>query len=300
VTATGSFGVFTWTGQNTPTTADLYGSSFISENLGFAVGYKNFLFFRDGAWSRTEVTTMDMRALSILSATKGYAAGGTVAVPSNGLVYTYDGTSWTLLAGTGGTIAGAFLNGVSFVDTNTGWIVGDNSLIRKTTTGGTGGTPWSAQTAPVAGLSLKAVQFLDANNGWIVGSSGAIFNSTNGTDWATRTSGTGNTLFALHMLSATDGWAVGANGTVLHYSSGTWSASTVGGAAYHAVYFLDANQGLIGGTDGVVYTTANGGATWTQEDSGISSTITDCSFITRSQGWAVGGGGNVRYYHQVY
>ncbi len=62
------------------------------------------------------------------------------------------------------------LNGVSFVDANTGWAVGVSGTIIKTTNGG---TDWSADQSPSA-ADLHDVHFVDENNGWAVGGASSL------------------------------------------------------------------------------------------------------------------------------
>jgi photosystem II stability/assembly factor-like uncharacterized protein len=293
VTSTGSFGVLQWSTQTSTTSNDLNGISFVNENFGMAVGRNRLLWYRDGAWSQAiGPDSRDIRAVSMVSTTMGCAVGGNV---TDGYLWLFNGTAWTPTNGT--LFAGNFLNGVHFIDANNGWICGDGGFIRNTTNGG---GAWNAQVSPV-NKSLKAVWFVDGNNGWIAGADGTILNTSNGGGaWAQQTSNTTNALFAVHMESAADGWAVGANGTVLHYTGGAWTASQVGGASLRTVFFLNANQGWIGGTDGAVFYTENGGATWKQEDPGTSQTITGLFFFARNLGWASAGSGNIKYCHQIY
>lgn len=52
-----------------------------------------------------------------------------------------------------------------FIDSLTGWIVGDNSTLLKTSDGG---NTWINQEPPILGKSLRHVEFLDKNNGYIL------------------------------------------------------------------------------------------------------------------------------------
>jgi photosystem II stability/assembly factor-like uncharacterized protein len=63
------------------------------------------------------------------------------------------------------------LNDIFFINQNTGWAVGDNGTIVKTTNGG---FSWYNQSSGTS-LVLRKVQFINSNSGWIVGGN---FNSS--------------------------------------------------------------------------------------------------------------------------
>src|SRR5438067_8305506 len=66
------------------------------------------------------------------------------------------------------------LRGASFVDANTGTVVGDYGTIVRTTDGGNGWTIQSSGTTQ----NLWAVAFIDATNGTAVGEGGTILGTT--------------------------------------------------------------------------------------------------------------------------
>jgi len=68
------------------------------------------------------------------------------------------------------------LASVYFTDSSTGWAVGNNGLIIKTTDGG---EHWFVQYSG-AGFTLHSVFFIDSNTGWTVGDVSEIDKTTNG------------------------------------------------------------------------------------------------------------------------
>ena len=56
-----------------------------------------------------------------------------------------------------------------FID-DTGWIVGEDGFIKKTTNAG---LDWIQQTSGTT-ITLRSVQFIDQNTGWICGDSGLL------------------------------------------------------------------------------------------------------------------------------
>ena len=76
---------------------------------------------------------------------------------------------------------------VSFIDSETGWAIGNLGTILKTTNGGEN---WINQTSGTTQY-LIGVSFTDANNGTAVGSGGTILRTTDGGDnWVSQSSGT--------------------------------------------------------------------------------------------------------------
>jgi photosystem II stability/assembly factor-like uncharacterized protein len=80
----------------------------------------------------------------------------------------------------------------------------------------------------------------------------------------------GNTLNDICFTSPTVGWAVGDNGVIMSTADGGahWITSCRGSANLHAVFFVDAQHGWIGGHAGTMLRTTDGGATWTPQDVG--------------------------------
>lgn len=115
------------------------------------------------------------------------------------------------------------LNGVHFVDRQTGWAVGDLGTIFATSNAG---LSWVRQTSNSTGYQLNGVWFVSPSHGFVVGSAGRVLETTD---------------------------AGGAWDPV------TVSAS---GQALNAVHFVDATRGLIVGNGGVILRTVNGGADW--------------------------------------
>jgi photosystem II stability/assembly factor-like uncharacterized protein len=96
------------------------------------------------------------------------------------------------------------LHDVQFIDSQTGWIAGDNGTILKTTNGG---TTWSPLTS---GLSqdLYAVFFINSSTGWVTGDGGKILKSTDGgSSWTPQSLGitTSGLLHDVYFVSSSVG-----------------------------------------------------------------------------------------------
>ena len=93
-----------------------------------------------------------------------------------------------------------------FIDDNTGWIVGTNGFIKKTTNAG---NEWIEQNSGTTSI-LKSIQFVDQNTGWICGQGGLILKTTNGgQNWFSVTSGTTQHLTDIQFCDAYTGYVVG-------------------------------------------------------------------------------------------
>ena len=68
------------------------------------------------------------------------------------------------------------LNDVYLVTENTGYIIGQNGTILKTTNGGSN---WVSQTSPLS-TQFESISFFDVNNGYIAGQNGTVLSTTNG------------------------------------------------------------------------------------------------------------------------
>jgi photosystem II stability/assembly factor-like uncharacterized protein len=96
------------------------------------------------------------------------------AAGSNGtfLISTDNGDTWTA-----GAPAGTDIYGLSFVNSQLGWVVGNGGRIKRTTDGGVG---WQDQANPAGDETLRGVRFITADIGIAVGDGGVILRTTTG------------------------------------------------------------------------------------------------------------------------
>ena len=147
---------------------------------------------------------------------------------------------------TGFTPVSSGVRNVSVVDSNTLWIAsydGSGGMANRTDYSRTtdGGATWVAGTVPAtAGYNWSMINAVDANNAWAIFYNGVA--GAGGGIWHTSDGGAS--------------WAQQGVGTIFNASSFP-----------DVVYFWDANTGVAMGdpnpTDFEIYTTADGGATWT-------------------------------------
>lgn len=119
------------------------------------------------------------------------------------------------------------LNAIHFPDNTTGYIVGNNGTILKTTDAG---LTWSNQISGTTN-NLKSVFFTGAYDGWACGSGGTILRTNNGgATWETLASGTTQTLNTI-FFTGSIGFSAGTNGTILKSTNNGTSWAIAGNTA---------------------------------------------------------------------
>lgn len=183
------------------------------------------------------------------------------------------------------------LRGASFINGNTGTVVGYHGTIVRTTDGGNSWTIQSSGTTE----NLWAVSFTDTSNGTAVGEGGTILRTTNGGDnWVSQASGTTEQLRGVSFVDASSGTAVGGAGTILRTTDGgnTWIPQPSGTSdTLFGVFFIDANTGTaVGGTLGqsVILRTTDGGQNWVSQPNPGTTFLFDVSFTDANNGTAAG------------
>lgn len=191
------------------------------------------------------------------------------------------------------------LRSVFFIDANTGFAVGDDGTIIKTTDGG---NDWDDRTSGTT-RTLRSVFFINASTGWVVGSDGTIRKTTNGgTTWVAQDSDLDDddniTLYDVQFIDANTGWAVGSDGVILKTTDGgnDWDEqNSHTGETLRGIHFVNANVGYAVGDEGVIRRTTNGGATWTTVNTGIDEQFNEVVFINATTGWIVGDNGTILF-----
>jgi len=181
----------------------------------------------------------------------------------------------------------AELFGVSVVDENNAWAVGDGGLILYYD-----GNMWLEQESGTSD-NLSAVFFLNDSEGWAVGEDGTVL-FYNGTEWTDIESNTTKDLYDVFFINAT-GWASGKSGEIIMYDGVEWAESSSGTSDdLFAIFFADESNGWAAGEDGgIVYFN---GTEWSDQDSELSKDIYSLGFIDVNNGWAAGKSGVVTQY----
>ncbi|KAF0134065.1 MAG: hypothetical protein FD145_919 [Candidatus Saganbacteria bacterium] len=308
------FAASTWTEQTNYSVGanGFHDVFFLDSSTGFVCGSgTKILKTTDGGKTWTEKLTGD--AANVLSgiyfptAQKGYAIGY-VGGSGAGLFYTTNnsGETWTV-----GTAPGTEnLQDLMFTSADEGWVCAQGlealNNVYYTQNGGIGGTGWTAVTvaANPETISFFGTYFLDFSNGWVVGALGSIYKTSNaGTDWTRQGADvTGQQLNDIFFIDSSKGWIVGDVGTILKTTNGG-----IGGTGWTAIFgisnefylrkvhFVSASVGWAVGYQNsdtpqpLILSTTNGGDTWTEVTTTLTTYFNSVYFPDQYSGYVVGG-----------
>ena len=172
-------------------------------------------------------------------------------------------------------LANPAIKGLFFIDTQTGWAVGEAGTVLASRDGG---ASWQRQASGVP-VALNGVFFTDARNGWAVGAQGLILATRDGgSSWAAEyvqvPKVSEATLHAIHGTDAAHLWAVGDYMLVLgRNAEGTWLPQQFGGSdSLRAVHLSGDAKGMAVGTRGAVAAMIKSD-TWLARPAGVASDI---------------------------
>ena len=155
---------------------------------------------------------------------------------------------------------------MAFVDSMTGWAVGDSGVILKTINGG---STWTvSDLRHVGGAHGRRVRQTPRTAGRS-GAGGAILATTNGggAKWSSQSAGASFSwrLTGVDAVDAAHAWAVAEWGKIVATSNGggTWTTADLRAARENltGVSFVDATHGWACGYNGTLLVTASGGVT---------------------------------------
>jgi uncharacterized protein (TIGR03437 family) len=275
-------------------------------------------------------SSRDLNAVVLVDDNHGWAVGmphwdQATRTTKGTIVNTTDGgVTWTN-QDPGVTVA---LNGVFFLNTSQGWVVGDNGMILRTTDGG---AHWTQE--PVASAdSFVSVCFTDAQNGWAASYApiqywdflseytdwqASIWHSTDGGQtWLPQTvPASASVLKRIVFVNPTTGFAAGAKrtgyddfgnaidaGAIYGTTDGgqNWNEifSTDVGFSFTALCFTDANHGWASGgaysmdyAGASMFRTSDGGNTWQSASTGQDAyaiQAQDLHMLDNNRGYAAG------------
>ena len=207
---------------------------------------------------------------------------------------TNGGDSWAL--GNFSATADEDLNGISMVNAMTGYVVGDEGGVHKTTDGG---VTWNPTTATGTTTELERAVFLNANTGYVLGDDGNNYKTTDGgATWNPYVWGGGtNDAYSGSFVDVSTGWVVGQSGNVYKTTDGgattTSQDANVGTSIIYSVKMLNATTGWLASTTGKVRRTTDGGTTWDTCDVPFSTTLYSVNFVDQWNGIVTGTTGRV-------
>ena len=196
-----------------------------SLSLGITMGQETY-------WNRINPLPFEstINSATLIPGTNKVIAVGNLAT----VMYSEDnGDSWDLRRRPAGIAKGQGLRSVSFPSPNTGYILGSNSLILKTTEAG---ETWFDVSLDGA-VNYSGIYFLDEDNGFITGAQGYILRTSDGGDsWDTITTREGVRAGSLHFIDPARGFMGNTNGDY-------FLKSTDAGYTWESVYLDSLWQG---------------------------------------------------------
>jgi hypothetical protein len=190
----------------------MFDVAMVASNDVWAAGSQAFFHWDGSTWTNFPSTGNFLSAISMVSATDGWAVG------SSGDIVHYNGTAWTNYTSPTTTN----LWSIDMVDANEGWAGGTLGLMLHYQNG-----TWTQISPNPGGSTIEGIHMLNANEGWAVGFNGMILRYQNGT-WTQVSSPTTARLNNVYTVSSTEAWAVGeaptgASATILRYQGGAWN-----------------------------------------------------------------------------
>jgi photosystem II stability/assembly factor-like uncharacterized protein len=185
------------------------------------------------------------------------------------------------------------LYNIQFVNLNTGWVTGSNSVILKTTNSGVN---WVQQPVALSGAkNLYGLSMLDANTGYAAGWFETIVKTTNGgTNWiiiSDGPTGQGNSNNSASFINAQTGWVCSFLGRVLRTTDGglSWDTANVGNTGpLEDIQFVNNLTGWVCGDGGNLRKTTNGGINWFGFPLLTTANLDGLYFLDVNTGWTVG------------
>jgi photosystem II stability/assembly factor-like uncharacterized protein len=183
------------------------------------------------------------------------------------------------------------LYNIQFVNLNTGWATGSNSVILKTTNGGVN---WFQQTIDLGyPKNLYGLCMVNEFTGYVAGWFETILKTTNGGDnWVIISnipSNNGNSNNSVSFINAQTGWICAFLGRVLRTSNGgiSWDTANIGNTGpLRDIQFLDSQTGWVCGDVGNLKKSTNGGMNWVNTSTLLTTAnLLSLHFINANTGW---------------
>ncbi|MEO8514966.1 MAG: YCF48-related protein, partial [Ignavibacteria bacterium] len=255
----------------------LYSLYFLNENTGIVCGFSpSILRTSNGgnSWENVYSSGRVIWSLDFIDESTGFAVGGS-QYPYNVLLKTTNkGSNWISLT----PPTNITFKDIKFINTTTGFIVGDSGLVMKTINTGIN---WELKYLGAL-KTLKTVFFIDTNTGWIAGDSGKVYKTTNtGINWNLQSTFMKYNINDLYFNNVNDGVCSLDSGSVLSTGNGglNWQITNIDSRYNLNSIIKTSNNSILVfggfslGTSEVVrehsaYISTNNGASWNNIISG--------------------------------
>lgn len=276
-------GGHTWTAVATPSfllaaNATTWNSGLVGAALWESAGSRMAITTDKGAtWSDLHVAAEDAPAGQYsgpaLVPVQILDANDVVVSTADRFYATHDGgQTWARLLGPDARDAGASYGASAFLDAKHGSMLNSRGELLSTADGG---QTWTRQDFATTTLQPVSLQYISATEGWLVLGGKLAHTTDGGTTWnSPLVPSAMSNLTGSRWLDAAHGWAWGTaspSGAPALFATAddgvTWTTLTVPANSYavSSVLFTSATAGVLSNAyAGGIYTTTDGGQTWTQ------------------------------------
>ncbi|MCI0717289.1 MAG: YCF48-related protein [Chlorobi bacterium] len=291
-----------WVQQVSGVTNPLYDCDFVDQNTGWVSGSNGVILKTTNGglnwFQQPSGVTKILQGIDAVDASVLYCVGydETILKTTNG------GNNWIAIRNGPPMMGNSFFKAF-FLNENTGWILGNNYIMR--TVNGC----LTFDSTFVVFTFLRDIYFKDALTGVLCGDGSLIMKSTDGgVTWNQITIPLHNfgqpDFYRLSFIGNT-GWIVAQGSSFglgkLVYRTTDFGSSwdTIARVLYpigeenYSVFFSSLNTGYCGGTSGYTFKTTNGGFNWYQQIVPSNGFRRDFNFVNDTLGWSVGGGGQI-------
>jgi photosystem II stability/assembly factor-like uncharacterized protein len=278
--------------SDTICSSDLAAVSFSSATTGYVLLQSGqVLYTTNGGATVTAKTRVPLPSSSVgatgmtfISPTTGFATTSAGAIDET----TDGGNSWTQVSNTF-----ARLNGIEFVNPQTAFVFGTNTLLKSTD----GGTTWAK--APLAlpspsFLSLTGIACTSATQCLISTGSNSLILTSDGGQTGSLVAPSNQALSSVAFTTGTGVVAVGAAGTIVLSANGGSQFPTMIAGGPGVPLSEATNEPLVAGAPGTAYVlgkdgqldaTTNGGSNWSLEQTPTNANVVAGAFPTTSTGY---------------
>lgn len=289
-----SFTRLPWTASDENCSSEIASFHFPTASVGYVVTKDGGLYWTtDGGQSFSRQTSLPVSIsgrsnpptdIYFLDATTGVATAGF----ARRVFRTVDsGSSWVEVANIGTDP----MQAIAFPTATDGYAVGGSTMLRTVD----GGVSWSRQPlggAPYLGYDgFTSIACGDATTCLIGGPDGLGVRTTDGGATGALITASSKQLLALAFASASRAVAVGEGGSIVASDDAgqTWAPvnGSVAGSDFRRLRATSDRIANIGGANGMLARTLDGGQSWTSVDVPTGETVVDSSFPSREIGYAI-------------
>lgn len=228
---------------------------FINSNVGWVGGASGILKTTNGGvdWMPQSGITGSSYSIQFIDENLGWtgASNGTYKTTNGGANWSY----------TAFPVGGTNWESICFINSEVGWISGNEGRIAKSTNGGDN---WVLQNSETTDF-IHSIVFVDPSNGWAATQSPAIINSTNGgQNWNVQSTISADYMNSMSFLNSFSGWAVGGK-TILKYTGNGLEIDSPNGGEEWFIGTIQTIYWTSGNIDSIkIEYSTNNGSTWNE------------------------------------